>query len=105
MPQFLNPVKAATLAIGLTLSATTALACAFHSYVPEETVVDKMLGSDHIVLARPDPHNPTRFKAVDALLDCVDIEQMMIDSMTADGTPREAAECVAEGFGADELRE
>lgn len=67
MPQLLKPVKAATLAIGLTMCATTALACAFHSYVPDETVVDKMLGSDHIVLARPDPHNPTRFKAVDAL--------------------------------------
>ena len=53
MPQLLKPVKAATLAIGLTMCATTALACAFHSYVPDETVVDKMLGSDHIVLARP----------------------------------------------------
>ena len=67
MPQFLNPVRAAALAIGLALSASTALACAFHSYVPQETVVDKMLGSDHIVLARPDPDDPTRFKAIAAL--------------------------------------
>lgn len=67
MPQFLNPVRAAALAIGLALSASTALACAFHSYVPQETVVDKMLGSDHIVLARPDPDDPTRFKAIVAL--------------------------------------
>ena len=42
--------------------------------------------------------------AMNALFDCVDLEAMMVDSMVADGTPQEAAECVAEGFGEDELR-
>ncbi len=42
--------------------------------------------------------------AMNALFDCVDIEAMMVDSMVADGTPQETAECIAEGFGEDELR-
>ena len=42
--------------------------------------------------------------ALDAMLDCVDVEEMMVDSMVADGTPQDQAECVAQGFGEDELR-
>lgn len=44
--------------------------------------------------------------AFDSLLDCVDLETMMVDQMTADGSVIEdQAKCVAEGFGEDELRE
>ena len=43
-------------------------------------------------------------KAMNALLDCADIEALMVESMVADGTDREAAECLASGFGEDELR-
>ena len=44
--------------------------------------------------------------AFDSLLDCVDLETMMVDQMTADGSMTEdQAKCVAEGFGEDELRE
>ena len=42
--------------------------------------------------------------AIDALLDCVDVEQLMIQSMTADGTPTDQAECMAAAFGEDEIR-
>ena len=42
--------------------------------------------------------------AVNALLDCVDIEQMMITGMMEDGADRESAECVAASLGEDELR-
>ena len=44
--------------------------------------------------------------AFDSLLDCVDLETMMVDQMTADGSMTEdQAKCVAEGFGEDDLRE
>ena len=42
--------------------------------------------------------------AFDALFDCVDLEQFMINGMIADGSSEEEARCVAEGFGEDELR-
>lgn len=34
------------------LAGTGALACSFDTYIPDDTTVDRMLGSDHIVLAR-----------------------------------------------------
>ncbi len=39
--------------------------CGFHNYLPERTVVDRLLDSDHIVLARPGPENPFRYKRFD----------------------------------------
>lgn len=49
------------------LPVTAARACGFHGYLPERTVIDRMLDSDHIVLARADPANPFRYVAVDAI--------------------------------------
>ena len=43
------------------------LACQFHGYIPQQTIVDRMLASDHIVLAQPAPEDPYRFMAVEAL--------------------------------------
>lgn len=57
---------AALIALRL-LAPGAALACAFHNYAPADTVVDRMLGSSQIVLARPDPADPRRFVAVEAL--------------------------------------
>ena len=48
--------------------AGQAVACAFHGYTPDPTVVDYMLGSEHIVVAKPDPNNPSRFQVVEALV-------------------------------------
>lgn len=70
-------------AMGL-IGAQAALACSFHTYIPAETIVDRMLASDHIVLARPDPENPFRFKAVTAVRgspDEVDLPHL-VDSTT-----------------------
>ncbi|MEM8708741.1 MAG: hypothetical protein AAGE98_19920 [Actinomycetota bacterium] len=39
------------------------------------------------------------------MFDCIDVEQLMIDSMIEDGTSEDAARYVAEGFGGDELRD
>ena len=63
-----------------------------------------------LILANPDSDLDTvvspeeNLVAMDAILDCVDLEQMMITSMMEDGTDRETAECVADSFGEDELR-
>ncbi|SDC67989.1 hypothetical protein [Ruegeria marina] len=68
----------------LVLAAGEARACGFHGYLPERTVIDRMLESDHIVLARADPENPFRFVAVEAIrgsLDGVEIPQL-VDSLT-----------------------
>ncbi|MCV6585571.1 MAG: hypothetical protein OIF47_08545 [Marinibacterium sp.] len=63
-----NWLKRGAVALVLWLMAgALALACSFHTYTPAPTVIDRMLGSDHIVLARPDPTDPTRFVAVSAI--------------------------------------
>lgn len=61
-----------------------AMACAFHSYVPNETPVDKMLASEHIILARPDPENPSRYTAIKALRGSIDdvLLPQTVDSVT-----------------------
>ncbi|MVO17595.1 hypothetical protein [Parasedimentitalea huanghaiensis] len=41
--------------------------CGFHNYTPQPTLVDRLLGSDEIVLARSSPNNPFQFKAYQAL--------------------------------------
>ncbi|KAE9625554.1 hypothetical protein [Parasedimentitalea maritima] len=41
--------------------------CGFHNYTPQPTLVDRLLGSDQIVLARSSPSNPFQFKAYQAL--------------------------------------
>ncbi len=69
----------ATLAL-----ASPAVPCAFHGYTPQATVIEKLLGSDHIVLARPTEATPFRFSAVEALegsTENVDIP-VLVDSTT-----------------------
>lgn len=54
------------LAVGL-MAATAAVPCGFHNYAPQPTMVDRLLSSDDIVLARSTPSNPFRFEVVEAL--------------------------------------
>ncbi|MGI1663615.1 hypothetical protein ACRDNQ_15350 [Palleronia sp. KMU-117] len=49
------------------LAAQVALACAFHNYAPGSGLVDRLMASEHIVLVRPDPADPTVFAVVEAL--------------------------------------
>jgi hypothetical protein len=49
------------------LVAQGALACAFHNYAPGNGLVDRLMSSEHIVLARPDPADSTAFAVVEAL--------------------------------------
>ncbi|MFD0981538.1 hypothetical protein [Tropicimonas aquimaris] len=55
------------LAAAISLPGGQAPACAFHTYLPERTVVDMLLETENVILARPDPENPFRFTAVAAL--------------------------------------
>ncbi len=80
-------MKALTLAVAmLTSLAQIAAACAFHGYTPRPTLIDKLYASEQIVLARPDPADPSRFVPVAALagdVDYVDIPQSP-DAQTRD---------------------
>jgi len=49
------------------LFGTSASPCGFHNYAPQPTMVDQLLGSDDIVLARAASDNPFRFEAFKAL--------------------------------------
>ena len=63
--------------------ASGALACAFHGYNPQITFVERLLGSDHIVLARPSAGAPFRYGDVEVLegrQDFIDIP-FLVDSV------------------------
>ncbi|MDJ0992459.1 MAG: hypothetical protein QNI90_02710 [Dinoroseobacter sp.] len=53
----------ARLALAFCLAAPAALACGFHNYTPQPTLVDRLSARPDLVLARPDPENPYRFAA------------------------------------------
>lgn len=77
-------IKSTTFAAGLVFCATQGVPCAFHTYSPQPTLVDRLLGSEHIVLARTVPESPFRFTATVALegaLDYVEIPQL-VDTVT-----------------------
>jgi hypothetical protein len=57
----------APILLSTALAAQGVLACAFHNYAPGDGLVDRLMASEHIVLARPDPVNPGAFAAVAAL--------------------------------------
>ncbi len=60
-------IQAVAVLAAMGLAAQPALACAFHTELPAETLADRLLGSDQLLLARPDPANPVSFKVVGAL--------------------------------------
>ena len=53
----------------LSMSSTqTARACAFHGYTPDPTLVDFLLGTEHVVIARLSPLNAGQYVPVETLL-------------------------------------
>jgi hypothetical protein len=77
----LTLMATALAAFGL---AGPASPCAFHNYAPADSLVNRLLATDHIVLARPDPANPFRYAALEAVegpLDGVEIP-FLVDSVT-----------------------
>ncbi len=80
--------------------------CAFHNFAPIESFVNRLLATDHIVLARSDPANPFRYAAVEAVegpLDGVEIP-FLVDSATRQRLARNPGDAVLfireEGYGA-----
>jgi len=77
----LTLIASAVAAFGLAGPATP---CAFHNYAPAESLVNRLLATDHIVLARFDPANAFRYAAVEAVegpLEGVEIPYL-VDSST-----------------------
>ncbi|MEL6313592.1 MAG: hypothetical protein AAFQ60_06035 [Pseudomonadota bacterium] len=67
-------VVSLTLATALAFgTAKTVAACEFHGYIPDPTLVDILLGTEHVVVARPDPADPSRYKPTEALIGPWDI--------------------------------
>ena len=52
--------------IGL-VAGGAAFACAFHTYKPEKTPIDRVLETSHLVTARADPQNKFAYRAVETL--------------------------------------
>lgn len=72
------------LAATALFAGTSAWSCAFHNYAPQPTLVDRLLESEHIVLARPSDDDPFRFVATEALegnLEHVELPHL-VDSAT-----------------------
>ncbi len=62
----MRKIFAGLLAMALGL-APPASACSFHTYLPERTVIDRLLETENVVLARAAETNPFRFEAIEAL--------------------------------------
>lgn len=76
-------IVASSVLAGL-LAATSVDACGYHNLAPLPSMVNRLLSSDEIVLARASPDNPFEYQAVEALvgdLRPVDI-QYLVDSTT-----------------------
>lgn len=60
--------RIASLSLCLTLlSASASLACGFHNYAPQPTMVEQMLGSSAVVLASQSRHSPFKFEVSETL--------------------------------------
>lgn len=69
----------------------------------DDSTIDAMLADEDIEMSElPNPDDG--LKALEAMFDCVDVEQMMVDQMIADGSSEEEARCIAQEFGEDEIR-
>ncbi|MDQ2093744.1 hypothetical protein [Rhodalgimonas zhirmunskyi] len=58
-------IVSAALCLG---SAQPAMACAFHTYTPDPTLVDALLATEQVVIARRDPSDPGRYVPVETLM-------------------------------------
>ena len=48
--------------------AQAALACAFHGYTPDPTVVDHLLDTEQVIVARLDGARPGQYEPIEALM-------------------------------------
>ena len=77
-------VRHLAASVVVTALAAPSFACAFHGYAPKPTLVDRLLGSEHVVLARQDLESPFRYAAVEALEGSVDSVEipLLVDTAT-----------------------
>ncbi|MDF2235112.1 hypothetical protein P2H44_21350 [Albimonas sp. CAU 1670] len=61
-----SPILALALAAALLAPAPAARACAFDGALPPLTLVDRLFDADALVVAAPDPDDPTRWRLLDA---------------------------------------
>lgn len=83
----------------LTDSENRCLAEAFVANLDGD-LLDEVLGSNP---NSDDPPEGTELVLFESLFDCVDINQLMVDSMVADGATQEEAECFAGALDAETL--
>lgn len=81
-----GPLRLFALAmlLGVAYSSAPATACAFHTTKPDKTVIDRVVETDHLVIARSDPDDLFRFKVVETLVDGGRTPQIaeLVDSTT-----------------------
>lgn len=88
---------ARVLLIGaLLVRAAPAGACAFHTSLPAETAIDRMLASDTVVLVRPDPDDAFAYAIVETLRGSAEgvTPPFLIDSTTRRRLARNGADAV-----------
>ena len=81
--QRFNACAAAAILIG-SLTPSLAIACAFHGYEPQPTLVERMISAVHVVLARPSEENAFRYEVTDTLQSTGTsvVLPMLVDSST-----------------------
>jgi len=89
----LAPAVALAAILAAILAVGSAQACGFHGYTPQPSLVDRLLASDQVVLARASALNPFRYEAVAVLAGgrgAVDIPDL-VDTATRRRLAREPA--------------
>lgn len=72
-------------------AATPAISCGFHNYAPQPTIVEHMLGSSAVVLARQDASSPFSYEITEVLLGDAPTTRIpfLVDSVTRQKLRRE----------------
>lgn len=65
----------------------------------DDNLLDELLAGD----PKDDPPEGTELVLIESLFDCVDMNQLMVDSMVADGATQDEAECFAGALDAETL--
>lgn len=65
----------------------------------DDDLLDELVAGD----PKDDPPEGTELVLIESLFDCVDMNQLMVDSMVADGATQEEAECFAGALDAESL--
>ncbi|MEM7669877.1 MAG: hypothetical protein AAF317_12160, partial [Pseudomonadota bacterium] len=103
MTAFRRGIGAALLGLGGWVVPAAALACAFHGFTPAPSVVERLLESRHVVLARPGPDDPFSYRAITTIRGGADPAEIPdpVDDDTRRRLARDQADSVL--FARDEM--